>query len=190
MTSVRLIWLLLCLLWVCAEIWLARQSRPERRLTRQVEYQSQRWLWLSILGSLMLAFGFKQMAWLPIPLPYLPRQLPAILVFGCGLGLRFWAVNHLGQFFTTHVTIQQQHQLITNGPYRIVRHPAYTGLLLALAAAGLAMGDFLAFLCLTIPVFWGFQTRMNIEERMLLQEFGAVYESYCQTSWRLLPWLY
>lgn len=190
MTSVRLVWLLLCLLWVCAEIRLARQSHPERRFILHVEYQSQRWLWLSILGSLMFAFGFKHLAWLPIPMPYLPRQLLAIVVFGCGLSLRFWAVNHLGQFFTTHVTIQQQHQLITNGPYRIVRHPAYTGLLLALTAAGLAMGDFLALLCLTIPVFWGFQARMNIEERMLLKEFGAVYEVYCQTSWRLLPWLY
>lgn len=190
MTSVRLVWLLLCLLWVFAEIRLARQSRPASQFIRNIECQSQRWLWLSILGSLVLAFSFKLLAWLPIPIPYLPRQLLAMLVFGCGLSLRFWAVKQLGQFFTTHVTIQQQHQLITSGPYRTIRHPAYTGLLLALASAGLAMGDFLALLCLTIPIFWGFRTRMNIEEHMLLQEFGAVYTDYCQTSWRILPWLY
>lgn len=190
MTSVRLVWLVLCLVWVIAEIRLSRQTRPDQQNIRTSERLTQRWLWLSILASLGLALVFKQLAWLPLPLPYLPRQLLALLLFGCGLSLRFWAVRHLGQFFTTHVTIQQRHQLITSGPYRAIRHPAYTGLLLALAAAGWSMGDFLALLCLTIPVFWGFRVRMNIEERMLRQEFGTAYREYCQTSWRLLPWLY
>lgn len=190
MTSVRLAWLALCLLWVFAEISLARQSRPDRQSILKLERRSQRWLWRSVLGSLALAFGFKHLAWLPIPMPYLPRQLLAMLVFGCGLSLRFWAVKHLGRFFTTDVAIQQQHRLVTSGPYRAVRHPAYTGLLLALAAAGWAMGDFLALLCLTVPIFRGFRIRITIEERMLLQAFGVAYREYSRTSWRLLPWLY
>lgn len=190
MTSVRLAWLLLCLLWVCAEIWLARQSRPARPTILHIERRSQRRLWLSIVASLALALCFKQLAWLPIPIAYLPRQLTAMLLFGGGLSLRFWAVKRLGHFFTTHVTILQQHRLITGGPYRIVRHPAYTGLLLAMAAAGLAMGDFLALLFLTVPIFLGFRTRIKLEEQMLLQEFGSVYGDYCRTSWHLLPWLY
>jgi protein-S-isoprenylcysteine O-methyltransferase Ste14 len=80
--------------------------------------------------------------------------------------------------------------LIQTGPYRWLRHPAYTGLWLALLAAGLAMGDFLAWLCLTLPSFWGLSTRIRIEERMLQQQFLNDYQAYCKTRWRLLPGLY
>jgi protein-S-isoprenylcysteine O-methyltransferase len=190
MTSVRIIWLILCLFWIISEIRLARTSSPNQPTVMHSELQSQRWLWLSVLGSLIFALGFKQLAWLPLPIHYLPRQLLAIVLFSGGLGLRYWAVSHLGRFFTTHVTIQQQHRLITSGPYRLIRHPAYTGLLLALAAAGIAMGDLLALLFLTLPTFYTFSLRISIEERMLQQKFASLYQDYCKTSWRLLPWLY
>ncbi|MCQ8104780.1 isoprenylcysteine carboxylmethyltransferase family protein [Methylomonas sp. SURF-2] len=190
MTSARLVWLVLCLGWVAAEIRLARQTRRNGQNIVTGERRTQNWLWLSILTGLGLALLFKQLAWFPLPPSYLPRQLLALAAFGGGLSLRFWAVQHLGRFFTTHVTIQQRHRLITSGPYRAIRHPAYTGLLLALTAAGWAMGDFLALLCLTLPVFWGFRLRIDIEEGMLRERFGDSYREYCRNSWRLLPWLY
>lgn len=190
MTSVRILWLALCLTWVIAEIRLARQSSPDRRSIVHSERNSQRWLWLSVLTSLGLALWFKKLAWLPIPIPYITRQLLAMSVFAAGLCLRYWAVRHLGHFFTTHVTIQNQHTLITTGPYRFIRHPAYTGLLLAFAAAGLAMGDGLAWLFLIAPPFWAFKRRIDIEERLLQQQFTTTYRDYCNRTWKLLPWLF
>lgn len=190
MTSVRIVWFIVCLLWISAEIRLARKTHNQPLQILDSERQSQRWLWLSIVTGIGFALGFKQLAWLPIPLEYLPRQWLAMPLFFVGLGLRVWAIKHLGHFFTTDVTIHQQHQLIQSGPYRWLRHPAYTGLWLALFAAGLAMGDFLAWTCLTIPSFWVLSARIRIEERMLQQQFLHDYQAYCKTRWRLLPGLY
>jgi protein-S-isoprenylcysteine O-methyltransferase Ste14 len=96
----------------------------------------------------------------------------------------------LAEFFTTHVAIQHQHLLIVDGPYRYVRHPAYTGLLLALFAAGLAMGDIFALLLLLLTSFWALAARIAIEEKMLLDKFGNRYVDYCNSTWKLLPGLY
>lgn len=190
MTSVRIVWLILCLLWVIAEIRLVRQSGTDHKSVISSEQRSQWMLWLSVVFSLSLALWFKQLAWLPIPVQYLPRQWMAMMLFGVGLGLRYLAIGRLGRFFTTNVTIQQQHALITSGPYRWIRHPAYTGLLLALAAAGMAMGDFMALLFLTVPTFLAFKSRIALEERMLKQEFSTDYLMYSKHTWKLLPWLY
>jgi protein-S-isoprenylcysteine O-methyltransferase Ste14 len=190
MTSVRIVWLALCLLWVISEIRLARNSRPLQKIVLNHERRTQWLLWLSVLACLSLALWLKQRSWLPIPIEYLPRQLLAIMLFACGLGLRYLAICQLGRFFTTDVTIQQKHQLITSGPYRWIRHPAYSGLLLALAAAGLAMGDFLALLSLSLPTFLAFKSRIEVEEQMLRQAFQEDYINYSQSSWKLLPWLF
>ncbi len=190
MTSVRILWLVLCLIWVAAEIKLARRSIVVADQILFTERNSQRRLWLTVLSGLGMALLFKNLTWAPIPLAYLPRQVLAMLLFTAGLYLRYVAVAKLGRFFTTDVAIQREHSLITEGPYRWLRHPAYTGLLIALFAAGLAMGDFIALVFLLAPTFWAFKLRVEIEERMLLNEFGAVYTDFCASTWRLLPWVY
>lgn len=190
MTSIRIAWLVICLIWIVAEIRLAKQSMPSKRTIIASESQSQSVLWLSILLSLGAALVFKQLAWLPISITYLPRQLLAIILFVCGLWLRYWSVRHLGHFFTTHVTIQQQHRLILTGPYKRIRHPAYSGLLLAMTAAGLAMGDFLALVAITLPIFLAFKSRIDLEERMLRQKFTTDYVDYSRRTWKLIPGIY
>ncbi|WP_415880349.1 methyltransferase family protein [Methylomonas sp. TEB] len=190
MTSVRILWLVLCLVWIAAEIALARRTALQAGPVVNTERRSQRILWISILASLAVAFWFKSLAWAPIRIDYLPRQALAMLLFASGLYLRYAAVMKLGRFFTTNVLIQQEHRLIKEGPYRWLRHPAYTGLLIALFAAGVAMGDFIALALLLMPTAWAFILRIEIEERMLLAEFGAVYADFCLSTWRLLPWIY
>lgn len=190
MVSVRIFWLLLCLAWVAAEIGLARRRVLPAGEQTVSERHSQRWLWLGILIGLLFALLFKQLAWLPIPLPYLPRQILALAIFAGGLYLRYAAVIGLGQFFTTHVAIFSEHRLIVDGPYRWLRHPAYTGLLLALGAAGLAMGDGLGLMSLLGLSGWALARRIEIEEILLEQQFGSAYRDFRASRWRLLPWLY
>ena len=190
MTSVRLLWLLLCLLWIGAEITLARKNRADDKNVSEREERSHRVLWLTALTGLVSALIFKTLAWTPISLEYLPRQIIALLLFAAGLGLRCSAVGRLGRFFTTNVSIQHEHALIITGPYRWVRHPAYSGLLIALAAAGMAMGDVIALLSLTVPSFFALVFRLGIEEGLLNKKFGAAYRDYSKTTWKLLPWLY
>jgi protein-S-isoprenylcysteine O-methyltransferase Ste14 len=133
---------------------------------------------------------FKTLAWIPIPLPYLPRQIVALILFLAGLCIRYAAVGRLGRFFTTNVSIHNEHVLIIDGPYRWVRHPAYTGLLLALVAAGVALGDAIALLLLTVPSFLAFKFRIAIEEKLLNKKFGTAYRDYSNSTAKLLPWLF
>ena len=190
MTTVRILWLLLCLLWIGAEIKLARKNQIDYGNFPDSEETSQWVLWITVVTSLVLALIFKTLAWAPIPIEYLPRQLFALLLLANGLLLRYSAVNRLGRFFTTNVSIQSEHELIVEGPYRWVRHPAYTGLLIALAAAGLAMGDVIALLLLIIPTFFAFRFRIVLEEKLLNKKFGKVYLDYSRTTWKLIPWLF
>lgn len=190
MTSVRIIWLLIGVLWMIAEIRLVRKVAKNSQDVIDAERRSQGWLWLSVIGSISLALLFKSLAWLPIPIEYLSRQWLAIMLCASGLGLRYWAVVRLGRFFSTHVLIQHQHQLITDGPYRWIRHPAYTGLLLALAGAGLAMGDFLALLLLTLIPFIAFKIRIAMEEKTMTKQFGQQYLVYSNKTYKLLPLFY
>ncbi|WGS84960.1 isoprenylcysteine carboxylmethyltransferase family protein [Methylomonas sp. UP202] len=189
MLAVRLLWLVLALAWLAAEICLAQAARG-RTDGVAAERDSQRRLWLAGAAGLIAALYAKQLWWWPLQVAYLPRQALALAIFAAGLSLRYLAVRRLGRFFTTDVTIQPRHELIVDGPYRWLRHPAYTGLLLALAGAGLAMGDGLAVLAATLPIGLAVRGRIAIEEAMLAAEFGAAHADYCAVRWRLLPWLY
>ncbi|MGR9045057.1 MAG: methyltransferase family protein [Gammaproteobacteria bacterium] len=190
MTSVRILWLLLCLLWLGAEIKLARKARADREKFLASEERSQQLIWITLATGLLAALSFKTFNWMPIPIGYLARQFIALALFTTGLSLRYYAVGRLGHLFTMNVAIHREHRLVVDGPYRWVRHPAYTGLLIAIAGAGLAMGDFLALLLLTLPSFFVFKFRIALEEQALHQRFGTAYLNYCKTSWKLLPWLF
>jgi protein-S-isoprenylcysteine O-methyltransferase Ste14 len=133
---------------------------------------------------------FKYLQWLPIPAPYLPRQCLAFVLAGGGLGLRFAAINSLGRLFSTRVQIHSNHQLITSGPYRAIRHPSYSGILLAFAGAGIAFGDVLALLILLIPGFMVINARVELEEQWLTRAFGEQYLNYCQRTQKLIPLVY
>jgi len=187
---IRLFWLMICLAWLLFEISLIRKKALNQGQILAMEINSRRWLWLVLLTSLMLALVMKKLAIAPIPIPYLPRQALAMLLFVAGISLRMTAINQLKQLFNTHVTIQQGHLLITDGPYRWVRHPAYSGLLLALFATGLAMGDFIALLMMSVPNLLAFNYRITLEEKLLIQEFSTDYLAYSQRTKKLVPWLY
>lgn len=189
MTSIRFLWLFISLAWLLFEIKLICSNQLDHDQMLMMENNSRRWLWLILLASFVLAMLMKNLAILPIPIPYLPRQGLAIVLFVAGIGLRMTAINQLKHLFTTHVTIQHGHRLITNGAYRWVRHPAYSGVLLALFAAGLAMGDFIALLVLTLLPLLAFNRRIAIEETLLIQQFSTAYLDYSQRTKKLVPWL-
>ncbi len=92
MLSVRIIWLCICLIWVVAEIQLSRRSKRNPQKGPLGERRSQTWLWLSLCSSIFFALLFKTLAWLPMPLDYLPRQGLGLLLCLSGIGLRYWAI--------------------------------------------------------------------------------------------------
>ena len=190
MIAVRITWLLLSLLWIKAEMSWPKHNWVNRKDISEAEEKSRWILWLTMIAGVFLALTFKILAFIPTPIPYLPRQAIALTVVAAGLALRYAAVKQLGRFFTPDVLIQHEHQLIMDGFYRQIRHPAYTGLLIAFVGAGLAMGDFLALVSLTVPAFLALNYRIRIEEQLLLNKFGYAYRNYCKQTKKWLPWLF
>jgi protein-S-isoprenylcysteine O-methyltransferase Ste14 len=104
-----------------------------------------------------------------------------------GLGLRVFSIVWLGSMFTRFVQIVPGHTLVTNGPYRFVRHPTYSGLLLFFLGMGLALGDWLSVMALVLIPAAGIAYRIKVEERALLAAFGEEYRVYMTKVNGLIP---
>lgn len=112
-----------------------------------------------------------------------------LVLFVFGLGLAHAAQAHLGRFFSGHVTLQPDHRLITDGPFGVIRHPRYAGLIMLFlglplvfrSAVGVVAGMFCALL---------FLGRIRREDALLAREFGDEWAAYSQRTKRLLPGIY
>jgi protein-S-isoprenylcysteine O-methyltransferase Ste14 len=107
-----------------------------------------------------------------------------------GLALRLWAIRTLGRWFTPTVKVARGQRVVRAGPYRVLRHPSYTGALLVglgtTWALGSGMGASLVLL-FAMPVYL---YRIQTEERALVGAFGRDYEEYRGSTWRLVPFIY
>lgn len=108
------------------------------------------------------------------------------LVTAVGLGFAVWARRHIGRNWSGIVTLKQGHELVTSGPYAIVRHPIYTGLLVAIAGTGWARGEWRAVLALLIAglALW---RKLRLEERWMIETFGERYAAYRHRVPALVP---
>lgn len=108
----------------------------------------------------------------------------------CGQFLRWWSIATLGHFFTVNVAIRTGHRVVTSGPYRLVRHPSYTAILLVYVGIGLCMGNILSIVAVMLPSIAALLYRMHIEESLLLSGLGEEYRAYMSRTKRLIPRLY
>ena len=119
--------------------------------------------------------------------PYLWTGAGVVL---SGIALRIWAVRTLGRFFTYQVMTTDDQVVVTNGPYRAVRHPSYTGLLISCVGAGIATANPVSlFLVVVIPVV-GLTHRIRVEEAALERTLGDDYRRFTASRKRLVPWLW
>jgi protein-S-isoprenylcysteine O-methyltransferase Ste14 len=105
-----------------------------------------------------------------------------------GLLFTVWARTHLGRNWSGLVTIKQDHELITSGPYSTVRHPIYTGLLLAFVGSALARSELRGILAVVL-VFWALWRKSRIEERWMRDQFGDAYREYSSHVAALIPFV-
>lgn len=113
-----------------------------------------------------------------------------VVLFAAGLFLRWWAIITLGRFFTVDVVVEKDHEVVERGPFRLVRHPSYTGVLLAFVGFALTLGDWAAMLVVLVPIFAAFIHRMNVEEEALSRALGERYREYMKRTRRLIPFVY
>jgi protein-S-isoprenylcysteine O-methyltransferase Ste14 len=182
--SLEIAWWAFVLFWLAASIFssrvVKRQSAASRLLTL-------------VLGAIPFFLIFTD----NLRYGLLDRQFvpdnPTVAVAGvaltyAGIALAIWARIILGRNWSATVTIKQDHQLIRSGPYSVVRHPIYSGLLLALLGTALDVGELRALAAVGIALLiWLFKSRT--EERFMVEQFGEEYEDYRRHTRALVPFI-
>ncbi len=172
-----------------SEVLLARSRRSanEERADAR-DRGSLRLLWLVIGASIAVGLSVAHLG------PSLPGweawRWIGLAVFGFGAALRWWSIRHLGRFFTVDVAVATDHHVVDDGPYRFVRHPSYSGLLLQFLGFSLIPGMLLPVLIIMLPTFAALWYRIRVEEEALRGALGEAYAAYARRTTRLVPGLF
>ena len=113
-------------------------------------------------------------------------QWTGVAFTALGILFTIWARVHIGRNWSARVVIKEQHELVRTGPYRFVRHPIYTGLLIAIAGTALVTGEWRGVVALVFAIL-GFAWKAKREEAILFGEFGEDYARYRSETGMLLP---
>src|SRR5207244_12844666 len=164
--------------------------RSRSRTGTKQDRSTLRVVWLVIIVSVAAGI-YVAKQWTAAALPYQRSFVVAgVVLFIAGLFLRWWAIITLCRLFTVDVTIEKDHELVERGPFRVVRHPSYTGVLLAFVGFGLTLRNWAALLIVLVPIFAAFIRRMNVEEDALSRALGSRYADYMRRTKRLMPFVY
>jgi protein-S-isoprenylcysteine O-methyltransferase Ste14 len=129
----------------------------------------------------------------PLEFPLLRRSLglyfAGIALTAAGMLFMVWARVHLGRNWSGTVTVKQDHELVDDGPYGLVRHPIYTGLLVAFIGSALARDNGRGVLAVLI-VFIALWRKLKLEERWMIETFGETYVRYRECVPALVPRLF
>lgn len=178
------LWVGFYILWL---VWATRIKKAERRES-SLSY---------FLHRVLVATGFL-LIFLDVPWKWLHRRmlpnsewLPVlgIATAVAGFALAIWARVHIGRNWSSSVVAKVQHELIRSGPYRWVRHPIYSGLMLALLGTVLVQDQLRGLIALLL-VYVGWKIKSRLEERMMVSTFGDQYIAYADSTGALFPRLH
>jgi protein-S-isoprenylcysteine O-methyltransferase Ste14 len=176
------LWSLFCVYWLLSAVKVRR--------TQQRESSAQRLGTVLVMGIATVLIFSRGGHFAALNRRFLPEaesiKALAILLVAAGLGLAIWARWHIGEFWSGWVTLKVDHQLIRSGPYARVRHPIYSGLLLAFAGTALYVGEWRTLLGFAL-VLVGLWQKARREEALLAGRFGAAYDEYCKHTGALIP---
>lgn len=127
---------------------------------------------------------FYRLLW---PVGFWPFWIGAAVTVG-GLLFAVWARIHLGRNWSSSVTIKQGHELIITGPYALVRHPIYTGILTGFIGTAIALSQVRGAIAFVL-VFLAFWTKLRMEEAWMRSQFGEAYNRYAHQTAALVPYL-
>jgi protein-S-isoprenylcysteine O-methyltransferase Ste14 len=176
------LWLAWVLYWVISALSAKTTQRRESlgsRLSHVVPL---------LIGVALIVWPRVPWEWLSLRLlpPGPLKYVPGVVLLALGLAFTVWARVYLGRNWSGTVTLKEGHELIRSGPYTYVRHPIYTGLLVALLGSAVACGELRAMIGLGL-VAGAFIRKLRIEERFMREIFPGQYERYCAEVPALVP---
>jgi protein-S-isoprenylcysteine O-methyltransferase Ste14 len=188
-TTAASIFFVVYALWLLSELVIGGIIPRSRRHGTPIRYEdrsSRLLISLSMFLSLMIAFLFAAsgIASLPSGAFYL-----GIGLMIAGILLRQWSIAVLGRYFSRTVGVQEGQAVVDRGPYRLVRHPAYTGSLLTMVGLGFVLQSWGAVLVLIAFFGAAFGYRIHVEEVVLTSKLGDKYVAYAKKTKRLIPYV-
>jgi protein-S-isoprenylcysteine O-methyltransferase Ste14 len=174
-------------LWLLVEIpYLRRYSvKPAKDWDK---HSARFWDAANVIEPVGMIFGFTNIGRIQTGATLI--AVLGIVFLPAGIIIRWAAIYTLGKYFTGTVLIKTDHRLIRSGLYKHLRHPAYTGALLAHLGLGLSFSNWISLALSFIPFSLAALYRMHVEERALAETFGDAYDSYTRGTKRLIPKLY
>ena len=189
-TAAAGIFITVCLVWLVPEM--IGMFPQMAKISRKTVLGQDRGSMLILIGLQWtgLALNFALAWWFPAAA--ITWQRTSLFVLGVifipmGVALRWYAIRTLGSFFTRDVAVSEDQQVIQHGPYRLIRHPAYSGTFLTMLGVGLAMTNWASLITLLICVFAGHFYRVSIEEKALIHTIGQPYIEYMRRTRRFIP---
>ena len=176
--------------WPVSEIILSLVRRAKRGSARVRDRGSLGLLWGVIIVSMLAAHAIQFARGGTVGASSTVLRSAALVLLVVGLVVRWTAIITLGRFFTSTVAIQREHRIVRAGLYGSVRHPSYSGLLLAFLGLAVSFGNWLSFALIAVPVTAALLYRVHVEEMALLEAFGEEYADYCMATKRLIPGVY
>ncbi len=180
--AIRIAWITFALFWIASSRRVKTTERAEtlRFLAARVA---------AILVALFIAF----VRWGALSPALMPRNqalvLTSVVITWAGVLFAIWARVTIGRNWSASVTLKRSHELVQAGPYRFVRHPIYSGMLLAFAGGALFLdrvGSLIALLIMLAVYSW----KAHQEEQLLAAHFGDSWQSYRKTTRAIVPFLY
>jgi len=171
-------------------VWIVAAQGTKRAVYRESKMERLRYSALLVIGYVLLVNGGR----LPYPLNLrlIPKIEPAecagIILCIAGLAFSFWARYTIGRNWSGTITFKENHELIERGPYRLTRHPIYTGLITMFVGTELVLGRVAGMIALAF-VFLSFWIKLKEEEKLMLQQFPDQYAAYQKRVKRLVPFL-
>jgi protein-S-isoprenylcysteine O-methyltransferase Ste14 len=176
------LWVAWVAYWGVSALGVKPEVRRETRISRIGHF-----LPLGVAAWLLAAPALPH-AWLmgPVAAPSIGLAVAGVILTALGLGLTVWARRLLGGNWSGTVTVKQGHELVRSGPYRYVRHPIYSGLLLAFLGSALARNDWRGVAALLI-VWLALWRKWRLEERFMRETFGPAYADYAARTPAVIP---
>jgi protein-S-isoprenylcysteine O-methyltransferase Ste14 len=175
------LWILFGLYWLVSAL--------NRKKTKRRESWVQRLAYvLPLFAAFYLLLHYSGHTWLGTRFVPDTRSVEwlGVVIMAAGVAIAFWARFHLGANWSGVVTLKQDHELIRTGPYRTIRHPIYTGILLAFLGNAVEVGQVRGLLGLLI-IWLSFYVKARREESFLVQEFGPRFDEHSQHTGMFLP---